>query len=68
MHRYLIERLKAGTKTHYILQIVEAPRMREAALMVARDFAPGDCIRLTLLSVSLSAKMEADTTFTPIVE
>lgn len=54
-NRYMIERMKHGSKDFYFMRIVEATRMFSALAQVSGEFLPGDAARVTLLSVSLTA-------------
>lgn len=57
--RYLIERKKRGTNDFYMVGVREAETIRDAAASVEPELMPGDQIRLSLLSVSLTATMTA---------
>jgi len=55
--RYMVERRKRGARDFYTLGTHEGQTMRDVAGRAVPDFAPGDSIRLTLLSVSLTATL-----------
>lgn len=63
MQRYLIERRKACANDFYTLGICEGHTMRDVAAKIVGDFAAGDSIRITLLSVVLTATLNSEATW-----
>lgn len=62
-NRYLIERRKAGTGEYYMMRTVEASNFRAAADSVKGDFSPGESMRISLMSVEVTAVLTEERTW-----